>query len=159
MYSLVFDLPPSCAAIIKDDGAEQVAGPPHISDTIFYRSRFTTWLERHGWAKAAIRAAKQGENHPMYGRVGHTALGVSVYTLDNVLVEYFASRDSAAIWLECSDVTVTNIFALERYLKESTLLLIRPKGHTPPIWSGISTNIFFSSSSCIMVRGFKYDCT
>jgi group I intron endonuclease len=75
--------------------------------------------------KAAISAAKVGENnpmygktgsnHPMYGSVSATALGVSVYNLDNQLVQSFSSRAAAATWLGVSRDTVL------RYIRSKQL--------------------------------------
>ncbi|RUS28476.1 hypothetical protein BC938DRAFT_481831, partial [Jimgerdemannia flammicorona] len=47
-------------------------------------------------SKAAISAGILGLNNPMYGTLSPTAKTVSIYTLDNVLVECFCSRTAAA---------------------------------------------------------------
>jgi len=58
----------------------------------------------------------------MFGKVGPRSLGVSVYTLDNVLVQAFSSRDEAAIWLGVSDTTVTRYIRTGKVLKGVYLL-------------------------------------
>ncbi|RUS25909.1 hypothetical protein BC938DRAFT_471477, partial [Jimgerdemannia flammicorona] len=55
---------------------------------------------------SAANSRRTGYNNPMYGLVAANAIGVSVFTVDLVLVQSFASRDAAAAWLGVSDITV-----------------------------------------------------
>lgn len=48
------------------------------------------------------RESQSGPNHPNYGSVAYTAIGVSIFTLDGEFVQSFPSQTAAAKWLGMS---------------------------------------------------------
>jgi hypothetical protein len=56
---------------------------------------------------AAMKGKNTGENNSNYGKIAHTAVGVSVYTLDNKFVQSFSSNTAAAKFLCVSQPTLS----------------------------------------------------
>jgi len=109
-------------SVAKSGANNPFYGQTHSEETLAKISDALTGRSHSEETRAKMSDAKTGVNHPMYGTVSPTALSVSVYNLDNVLLKTFSSQVAAAEWLGVSNTTVSKYIRSRKVFRGKYLI-------------------------------------